>query len=188
MPHRASLAELVYELRAFAANHPYVAGSPGHTTEEIEHLYGLDSRTGEAAKQAGLSLPAAEKHPDGGCLPESGLRFVNTFPHRGFHVCPTEVWQCQMAALQERAKEVESEKGRREWVTVREAAIVAGCNPGVISRAADSGTLKSNGKKGSERRIDAADLTLWQLQKAKRGEATESDAAVERKLKEAEGE
>jgi hypothetical protein len=74
------------------------------------------------------------------------------------------------------------------WLTVTEAATASGCNPGQISRAADSGTLKSNGKRGRGRLIDAADLSLWLLRRAERGEVTESTEAVERKLKRARGE
>jgi hypothetical protein len=69
------------------------------------------------------------------------------------------------------------------WLTVSKAARVAGCNPGEISRAVTSGKLKSNGESGRLRRIDAADLSLWQLRRAEREEPTESDEAVERKLK-----
>jgi hypothetical protein len=70
------------------------------------------------------------------------------------------------------------------WLTVVEAARIAGCNSGVISNAASAGFLKSNGERGRKRRIDAADLSRWQLRRAERREPTESNAAVEKKLKE----
>jgi len=79
----------------------------------------------------------------------------------------------------------EGEKGETEpsWITVSEAARASACMAWKISRAADNGSLKNNGKKNRERRIDAADLALWQLRMAERPEAVESDAAVRKKLK-----
>jgi hypothetical protein len=68
------------------------------------------------------------------------------------------------------------------WFTVTQAATTACCNTGQITRAVDAGLLKSNGKAGRERRIDLADLARWILRRAGRGETTESDAAVERKV------
>ncbi len=47
------------------------------------------------------------------------------------------------------------------WYTVTEAANIAAVNPGVISRAAELGEIRSNGKKGHERRICALDLCRW---------------------------
>lgn len=73
------------------------------------------------------------------------------------------------------------------WRTVSEAATVAGCNTGVITRAVDSGELKSNEKSGRERRVCAVDLTRWILARAPRSDKKESDAAVERQMKKAEG-
>jgi hypothetical protein len=80
--------------------------------------------------------------------------------------------------------EEHSEEAKEEniWPTVTEAARVVGCNPGIVSRAVNSGKLKSNGKQGSERRIDPADLTRWQLERAATPEPVESDATVQRKL------
>jgi hypothetical protein len=72
-----------------------------------------------------------------------------------------------------------------QWLSVSQAAQITGANPGVISRAADSGKLKSNGKKGAERRVDAVALAYWQLQRANRPEPVESDDDVRRKLREA---
>ena len=72
-------------------------------------------------------------------------------------------------------------------LTVSQAANVSGCNPGVISRAVDDGSLKSNGEKGRKRRIDSADLTRWQLSRAHGKETVESNEAIERKLKRARG-
>jgi hypothetical protein len=75
-----------------------------------------------------------------------------------------------------------AEKGA-DWLKVTEAARVTGCNSGEITRAANTGSLKSNGKKGRARRIDPADLSRWQLRRTEREEAVESNAVVEKKLK-----
>jgi hypothetical protein len=75
-----------------------------------------------------------------------------------------------------------------QWLTVTQAAKASGCQTHQITRAANNSLLKSNGKKGKERRIDAADLTLWLLHRAQQQEKTESDIAVEKKLKRATGE
>ena len=74
----------------------------------------------------------------------------------------------------------------KRWLTVSEAAIAAGgVNKGVISNAANDGTLRSNGKKGNARRIDAVDLAQWSLKRANRSEPSESVDHVERLMREA---
>ena len=55
-----------------------------------------------------------------------------------------------------------------KWITVTDAAKASGCTPAQISGAVRDNQLKSNGKHRKERRIDAADLTLWQLRRAVR--------------------
>ena len=69
------------------------------------------------------------------------------------------------------------------WLTVADAARIAGVNSGVISRAVGNQELRSNGQSRRSRRIDAADLSLWQLKRAERPEMRESDAEVARKLR-----
>ena len=66
------------------------------------------------------------------------------------------------------------------WLTVRQAASVSGANPGVVSRAVDSGELMGNGMTEKERRIDAVSLAQWILHRSNRPEVGESDAEVER--------
>jgi hypothetical protein len=73
------------------------------------------------------------------------------------------------------------------WFTVTQAAKAAGCNSGEISRAVGAGLLTSNGKTGRARRIEPDSLSRWQLRRAERVEPTESDSAVERKLRQAGG-
>jgi hypothetical protein len=68
------------------------------------------------------------------------------------------------------------------WLTVTEAARISAANRGVISRAAAEGKLKSNGKKGNDRRIAAVDLTRWTLERSIKPEVRESEGAVRRKL------
>jgi hypothetical protein len=69
------------------------------------------------------------------------------------------------------------------WLTVTQAACVAGVARGVISRAADRDggdhKLKSNGKSGRGRRIDRIDLTRWILVRSNRSTSEESDEKVE---------
>jgi hypothetical protein len=78
-----------------------------------------------------------------------------------------------------------SPRAEIKWLTVSEAAKASGCTMAQISGAVRDGQLKSNGEKGRKRRIDAADLTLWQLRRAKRGESVESDETVAKKLRRA---
>jgi hypothetical protein len=65
------------------------------------------------------------------------------------------------------------------WLTVSAAAQIATVNPGVISRAVESGRLLSNGLRGSERRICAVNLCGWIRERARDPEPRESDAHVE---------
>jgi excisionase family DNA binding protein len=72
-----------------------------------------------------------------------------------------------------------------DWFTVKEASQTSGVNSGLISRAVDSGELKSNGKSGRERRIDPADLARWMKERADRPEPKESGEHVESLMKKA---
>jgi len=71
------------------------------------------------------------------------------------------------------------------WVTVTEAATVAGVDKGAISRAVEGGKLKGNGERGRLRRIDSVDLTRWILERSHRSEPAESDEYVKRRMKQA---
>jgi hypothetical protein len=75
----------------------------------------------------------------------------------------------------------------RQWLTVSDAARASGCTPAQISGAVRDNRLRSNGKHRRERRIDAADLTIWQLKRAGRWDAVESEATVEKAMKRAQG-
>jgi tetratricopeptide (TPR) repeat protein len=68
----------------------------------------------------------------------------------------------------------------QQWLTVSQAASISGANPGVITRAVDTGELMGNGLTDRNRRIDAVDLAQWILRRTKRPEPEESDAQVER--------
>ncbi|OAI39421.1 hypothetical protein AYO40_05780 [Planctomycetaceae bacterium SCGC AG-212-D15] len=74
-------------------------------------------------------------------------------------------------------------RGTARWVTVTEAAQASGCSRGQITRAADKGSLKSNGKKGPARLIDPADLTRWQLRRAEQKNPVETHDTVAKKLR-----
>jgi hypothetical protein len=143
------------------------------------------------------------------------LELLNEIEREGGHVPPTgehPSWPKLKARLQRialRAERAEAAGADREqagagqvegesrqplpstphtgtvWLTVTEASSVAACNAGEISRAVTEGKLQSNGEKRSKRRIDSASLVHWILERAKRGEPVESDAAVEKKLRKA---
>jgi hypothetical protein len=68
----------------------------------------------------------------------------------------------------------------QRWLTVTQAATVAGTDRGMISRAVDARKLKSNGKSGRARRIDAIDLIRWIRERSERPEPVESDEQVRR--------
>lgn len=76
-----------------------------------------------------------------------------------------------------------ADKGR--WLTVTDAAMVADVNRGTITHAADGKKLKSNGKTGRQRRIDAIDLTRWIRERSGKPDQRETDAAVRQKLEKA---
>ncbi|HEX4149856.1 MAG TPA: helix-turn-helix domain-containing protein [Pirellulales bacterium] len=78
-------------------------------------------------------------------------------------------------------------KSPKNSYTVAEAARISGANTGQISRAVNNGKLKSNGKAGRKRRIDALDLARWMHERASRPERAESVVAVRKKLQRAEG-
>jgi hypothetical protein len=71
------------------------------------------------------------------------------------------------------------------WLTVTEAAAVAGVEKWVISRAADGGQLITNGKTRTERRIDKIGLVDWLLKRSKQPEGQESDAQVKAAMRRA---
>ncbi len=69
------------------------------------------------------------------------------------------------------------------WLRVSDAAAISGINAGVISKAIDQGNLIGNGEKGRKRRVDGVDFNRWQLDRARRPEVRESDAAVQKRLR-----
>lgn len=66
-----------------------------------------------------------------------------------------------------------------KWPTVAEVERYTAVNRGVISRAADSGVLQSNGLKGRARRITPQGLIDWCRARQAKGEPTESVEHVE---------
>jgi hypothetical protein len=57
------------------------------------------------------------------------------------------------------------------WISLADAELTSGINRGIISRAVDADEIKHNGQTGKgKRKIDAADFTRWQLERAKRPE------------------
>jgi excisionase family DNA binding protein len=88
------------------------------------------------------------------------------------------------AAVEQEAVKVAGQKPAEHthWLTVSEAAFLSAISKGVISRLADAGTLKSNGKTRRDRRIDSADLNRYQLESLNRADQPESNEAVAKRL------
>ena len=74
-----------------------------------------------------------------------------------------------------------------QWLTVTQAATVADCNKGQITRAVNKGELKSNSSTGDARRIDTIDLTRWILDRSNNSEPTESAESVSKKFERNDG-
>ncbi|HEX3991926.1 MAG TPA: hypothetical protein VHX39_12215 [Acetobacteraceae bacterium] len=74
--------------------------------------------------------------------------------------------------------EAAAEANPVHWLTLVEAEQLSAINRGVISRAVTAGEIASNGKKGRQRRLDAADFVRWQLARARRPEAPEGNEQV----------
>jgi hypothetical protein len=99
-------------------------------------------------------------------------------------VAATALWELRDYCSEQPAKEPKEEAN--QWLTLAQAETLSGVNRGTISRAVDTGLLKSNGQSGKgKRKVDAADFARWQLERAKRPEQTESQQQVERLLKKA---
>ena len=71
------------------------------------------------------------------------------------------------------------------WLKLVEAERVTSINRGTIARAADSGDIADNKKKGRERRVRTDPFTEWALRRAEKGETEESAEAVKRKMQDA---
>jgi hypothetical protein len=69
------------------------------------------------------------------------------------------------------------------WPTRADAARISGANPGVVTKAVQSGELTTNGESGRALRIEPLSLTNWTARRAQRPESRESDAAVLAKFK-----
>lgn len=76
--------------------------------------------------------------------------------------------------------ETGDDREHSRWLTVSDAARVADANTGILTRAVDAGEIRSNGKRGRQRRIDAVDLSRWVLARTNKPEPEESDEQVER--------
>jgi hypothetical protein len=72
-----------------------------------------------------------------------------------------------------------------KWIKVSEAQRISGINKGVISRAADVGEIKTNGKKGNARRLDAGSFSQWTLNRSPAAEPTFNPEEVEQRAREA---
>ena len=91
-----------------------------------------------------------------------------------------------LAATDSPAATAETPEEQEKWMRIADAARITCINRGTIKRAADSGDIADNGKRGGERRLDRQSFTIWAEEKAKKPEPQETDAAINRKLKRAE--
>lgn len=71
-----------------------------------------------------------------------------------------------------------------QWITVSEAAKISACYKGVITRAANAGHIKTNGKTHRARRLDAGSVSQWILRNSPSGEPVWDPAEVERRARE----
>lgn len=83
----------------------------------------------------------------------------------------------KLSRLQDRLDELHRRQWLQEleqlycWPTGADAARAAGVHPGQISRLVTSGLLRTNGEKGSWRRIDPLSLVHYQLDRWERDRA-----------------
>jgi hypothetical protein len=66
------------------------------------------------------------------------------------------------------------------WIKVSQAEKISRVSRGFISRLADAGRIRSNGKNNTARRISTLDFIGWLLSRDKRPEPKESDAQVDK--------
>jgi hypothetical protein len=89
----------------------------------------------------------------------------------------------QVGCESKSAQAIVTAQGLTYWISFAEAERVSGINRGLISRAAKTGEIKTNGEQGKGKiKIDAADFMRWQLERSKRPEQAESDEKVQRLL------
>ena len=79
-------------------------------------------------------------------------------------------------------EDTESETTMPHWMRVSDAAKLAAVSPGTISRNADQGKIKDNGKDGHERRVNSLDFLQWMLNRIGQPESDESAEAVLKKV------
>jgi hypothetical protein len=72
--------------------------------------------------------------------------------------------------------EVQTRIDYSSWLTVSKASLMSAIATGTISRAANKGELKTNGKEGRERRLDPSDFSQWALARMRKPESDESVA------------
>lgn len=81
-------------------------------------------------------------------------------------------------------KELTSNSDDDKWIKFVDAATLTSINRGTINRAANENEIVDNGKKGKPRRILVTSLVKWAKDRAEGGEQRESEAVVERKMRE----
>jgi hypothetical protein len=123
-------------------------------------------------------------NPSGPYKPWGNAKIPHYRSNRGLRLFVSPNWLQALGGLRQTAEirdaallgEARLDDAGR-WHKVSAAAQIADVNRGVISRAVESGELRSNGLKGSERRVCTIDLCRWILER--HSEPTETDARVE---------
>jgi hypothetical protein len=138
-------------------------------------------------------LPDMPREPDEKLTPVQEVRFLRKLLGRCHHLArnsdsakdrrQTERKACRDGRKKEQSEGAAEKQENCRWLTVSDASRASDIGKGTISRAADQGKLKSNGKKGRERRIDSVDLNRWKLKRIEKSEPGESYSKVEKLTK-----
>ena len=172
-----ALDELIRELEYYITDEPQSdEETPGHgPVEEGTSLHG-------AIDRAQKVYPGKRFPPEGQQLWDELRRVSRDCETDGEKENAEKLLAWTKDALAQLTDGVRPQTDMR-GLKVSEAERVSNINRGQISRAADTGELKSNGKTGRERRIDTADFCRWVLARSDHPERAESSEHVERLMR-----
>jgi hypothetical protein len=154
--------------------------------EELESAWKLEPpKPGEIWRYQHVKLAKAARQS----MPTLGQLSFQLFKYmQSLRTCPTDAFGTSRPSATNRAEDSHVDKSPEAsevmWLTVTKAAKVADTHRGTISVEVSKGRLKSNGKKGRDRRIDAIDLIRWKQERSKRLEP-ESEEEIKRLLRKA---
>jgi hypothetical protein len=175
----SQLSTAVEALIQFVSDHSL--DSMGLTSQSQGELEELDLQVYSLIRAANILIPEVLYHPSSSYRPYLNTKIPHYQGNKGLHVSAEKNWLQAMrglkqiaavlkdpeASLRGQVVEGSSDEGER-WLTVTEAAEVACLDKAVISRAANEGKLRTNGLKGSKRRICAIDLSRWIKERLRR--------------------